>query len=107
MRMLVCCLFVLVALSSGCINQNQVTDGDLVFLGTVEKLDAFPLPQSRLNWVVQCRVDKIVAGDFLGKTFSFRVHSPARSGLEVGKQYKIIAKRIPEGFAVDQYQWMK
>jgi hypothetical protein len=107
MRRMVCCLFVLAALSAGCATQSKVTDDHLVFLGTVEKLDTSPLPQSTLNWVVQCRVDKIVTGQFSGKTFSFRIHSPARSGLEVGKQYKIVAKRTAEGFAVDQYQWMK
>ena len=75
--------------------------------GTVEELYSSPLAQSRFNYVVQCRVDKILSGDFSGKTFSFRIHSPSQSGLEVGKQYKIEAKRTPEGFAVDQYQWMK
>ena len=88
-------------------SKPKQSSGDLVFMGTVEKLAPSPLPQSTRKWVVQCRVDKIMLGEFSGKTFSFRIHSPAKSGLEIGKQYKIVARRTPEGFAVDQYQWMK
>ncbi len=85
----------------------QAAQSDLVFLGTVEKVEASPLPQSTLNWIIYCRVDKILSGDLPNKTFSFRVHSPVKSGLEVGKQYKIKATRTIDGYTVDQYQWKK
>lgn len=98
-------LFVIPALLTGCSNQSKMTVDDLVFLGTVEKLDASPMPQSKSDWVVQCRVDTILAGEFSGKAFSFRIHSPSKSGLEVGKQYKIEAKRTVDGYTVDHYQW--
>jgi hypothetical protein len=79
----------------------------LVFLGTVEKLEASPLTYSTENWIIHCRVDQVLSGDFSRKMFSFRVHSPSKSGLEVGKQYKIEAKRTAEGYTIDQYQWRK
>ena len=107
MRRMVYFLFVIAALLAGCTTQSKMTDDDLVFLGTVEKLDASPLQQSELDWVVKCRVDKILAGEFSGKAFSFRIHSPSKSGLEVGKQYKIEAKQTDDGYTVDQYQWME
>ncbi len=91
----------------GCSSTTKDAKADLVFLGTVEKVEASPLPQSTLNWIVHCRVDQILSGNFSGRTFSFRVHSPVKSGLEVGKQYKIVAKRTIGGYTVDQFQWTK
>ncbi len=84
---------------------SQAVQSDLILLGTVEKVEASPLPQSTLNWIIYCRVDKVLSGNFPNKTFSFRVHSPVKSSLEVGKQYKIKATRTTDGYAVDQYQW--
>ena len=101
------CLIVMLGIFSGCTTAPKESSDDLVFIGTVERLETSPLPRSTLNWVVRCQVDEIELGDFSGETFSFRIHSPVRSGLEIGKQYKIVARRTPEGFAVDQYQWMK
>jgi hypothetical protein len=86
---------------------SHAAEADLVFLGTIEKVEASPLPQSSLNWIVHCRVDKVLSGNFANKTFSFRVHSPTKSGLEEGKQYKIKARRTTDGYTVDQYQWGK
>jgi hypothetical protein len=40
-------------------------------------------------------------------TFSIRIHSPAESGLEIGKQYSVQAKWNGAGYDVDQLQWMK
>jgi len=83
-------------------------EGHITLLVTVEKVEASPVPESTQNWIVQGRVDRVLSGGFSGKTFSFRVHSPAESGLEVGKQYRVEAKRTKDGYAVvDQYQWMK
>jgi len=102
-KIIIFCL--LAGLVGGCVTQPNVK-GDLVFLGTVAEMTSSPLPQSRLGWVVQCEVDRVVSGTFPGKTFSFRIHSPSKSGLEVGKQYTITATRTPDGFHVDQHQWM-
>jgi hypothetical protein len=77
----------------------------LIFLGTVESIEASPIPQSLAEWVVTFRVDRIERGDFAEKTFSIRIHSPAKSGLEAGKQYVVEARRTPTGYEVDQHQW--
>ncbi len=100
-------LVLLACLIIGNTTINQAAQPDLVLLGTVEKVEASPLPQSSLNWIIYCRVDKILSGDLPTKTFSFRVHSPVKSGLEVGKQYRIRAIRTTDGYDVDQYQWKK
>jgi hypothetical protein len=79
---------------------------ELVFLGTVQSIESSTLPQSLANWVVTFRIDKIESGEFAGKTFSFRIHSPSKSGLENGKQYVVEAIRTDAGYEVDQYQWI-
>ena len=79
---------------------------ELVFLGTVQSIESSTIPQSRANWVVTFRVDRVESGNFDGKTFSFRIHSPSKSGLETGKQYVVEANRTDAGYEVDQYQWM-
>jgi len=73
----------------------------------VLSVEPSPLDKSNLNWIVHCRVDQILSGDFSEKTLFFRVHSPAKSGIEIGEQYKIKAKRTSNGYTVDQYQFMK
>ena len=98
-------LISLAAAHSGCETEDH--HGDLVFLGTVQKIEISPLENILDNHIVICRVDKVLSGDFSGEVFSFRVHSPSQSGLEVGKQYTIVATRTAEGFDVDQFQWMK
>ncbi len=85
MRRIACGLVVMFALSAGAIAGPRAAGDELVFMGTVEKLESAPLEQSNLDWVVRCRVDRIVSGEFSGKAFSFRVHSSSKSGLEVGK----------------------
>jgi len=79
---------------------------DLVFVGTVQSIESSTLLQSRANWVVTFRVDKIESGNYGGKTFSFRIHSASKSGLETGKQYIVEANRTDAGYEVDQYQWV-
>ena len=100
-------LLVLQSLILSCATPGQVAQADLAFLGTVEKLEVSPLPHSTANWIVHCRVDQVLIGDLPSKTFFFTVHSPVKSGLEVGKQYKIEAKRTTDGYNDDQYQWRK
>lgn len=78
---------------------------NMIFLGTIEKIEPSPIQESTLNWVIKCKVDLIIFGKFVDDTFFFRVHSPAKSGLEIGKQYKIEARETEDGFMVDPYQW--
>jgi hypothetical protein len=100
-------LLVLLYLILGCTSTTRDAKADLVFLGTVEKVEVSSLPRSEQNWIVHCRVNQVLSGNYLGKTFSFRVHSPVKSGLKVGRQYKIVAKRTVDGYTVDQFQWTK
>ena len=48
-------------------------------------------PPSRRNWGVTVQVERVKAGKYTDPTFTFRVHSPARAGLEVGVRYTIEA----------------
>jgi hypothetical protein len=96
----------LVLILCSCSSSPSATaEGPLVFEGTVASIEISPLPQSRQNFIVTMRVDRVVRGQFGGKTFQFRVHSPSLSGLEVGKKYTVEAKRTKDGYAVDQHQW--
>jgi len=94
------------ALLAGCRTIPGDKEQDLIFLGTIEKIEISPLEQSTQNWVVHCRVERVLSGTFPGKTFAFRIHSPAMSGLEKGKTYKVETKLTPDGYTVDQNQWM-
>jgi len=78
---------------------------DLTFLGTVISIEVADTGDRFKNWLVTTGVDKVVSGGFFGSQFSFAVHSPSRSRLEVGKQYRIRAARTQEGYLVDQDQW--
>ncbi len=104
---------ILLIMMAGCASVEESDAGaakpkpDLVFLGTVQSIESSTSPQSLANWVVTFRVDRIQSGEFGGKTFSFRIHSPSKSGLETGKQYLVEATRTNTGYTVDQYQWMK
>src|SRR4030095_11228894 len=70
---------------------NGIPAQDLVFIGTVTKIYPAPSRHSRRNWTVVTRVDRVVSGEFSGKTFSFMVHSPAQLGLRVGRAYTLKA----------------
>ena len=100
MNKIILCIFLL----AGCATWAE-ENNDIIFLGTVEKIYISALEHSNLNWVVQCRVDKVISGKFEGKSFSFRIHSPSQSSLKVGEQYKIEAKWIGDGYTVDELQW--
>lgn len=102
-----CLLFVLLALLYGCAGPSRTNDGDLVFLGTVEKLQPSAISESPVNWVIEFRVDQVLSGTFNNKTFSFRIHRPSLSGLEVGKQYRVEAKWNGNAYSVDPDQWLK
>jgi hypothetical protein len=98
-----------VILTNVFISQTKATttdNGKLVFKGTVSSIDISTLPMSMANYVVTMQVNCIVKGEFKGKTFQFRIQSPSMSGLIVGKQYLVEAKRSKNGYTVDQYQWI-
>ena len=80
---------------------------DLTFRAVIESLDIAPLADRRvqLDWVVRTRVLEVIAGEFHGQRFDFRVHSPSRSGLEVGATHTIHATWTGDGYLVDENQW--
>lgn len=88
-------------------SQSQDIKEDFIFLGTVKNLKSSSLPPPSLaNWIVEFQIDKVLFGEFSSKTFSFRVHSPANSGLKVGKQYKVKAVKMEGGYSVDEFQFI-
>ena len=82
-------------------------EGDLVFRGKVESIEIAPLKHSQNNFIVTTRILKILKGTFDGSHFSFRIHSPSKSRIEVGQELEVHAERIPEGFRVDPIQFLK
>jgi hypothetical protein len=79
---------------------------DLVLVGTVAKIVLRSEPELT-PWAVTVRVERIVAGALSEATFSFLVHSPAKSGLEIGKSYTIKATWTDKGYVVDETQWRR
>jgi hypothetical protein len=84
-----------------------VQEGDLEFIGTVKKIYPLTSIRSRKNWAVVTHVDRVVSGDFSGMTFSFAIHSPTLSRLQVGRTYTIKATGTDKGYVVDELQWVK
>jgi acetyl esterase/lipase len=82
-------------------------NGDLIFVGTVKKIELSPQENALANWVVIFQVEKVKSGNFKGTSFSFGIHSPSQSGLEVAKSYTVKAEKIDSGYKVDPYQWMQ
>ena len=82
-------------------------EGDLEFIGTITKIYTLTSIRSRKNWAVVTHVDRVVSGDFFGTTFSFAIHSPTLSGLQVGRTHTIKATWTDKGYVVDELQWMK
>jgi hypothetical protein len=80
---------------------------DLVFVGTVTSIAPADTRSHETRLVVNTRVERVLSGSFSGSHFSFAVHSPAKSGLEVGKQCSIRARRTPDGYRVDKTQWFR
>lgn len=82
------------------------THANLVIEGKVIDIQPSTLPKSRKNWVVALQVDRVVSGEFDGKLFSFRIHSPSRSGLAIGQDISLEAKWMDSGYFVDEMQWL-
>jgi predicted secreted protein len=86
---------------------SSATADTLVFEGTVVSIEVSPLPKSTQNYLVTMQVDRVVRGQFKGKTFQFRVHSPSKSGLSVKGKYTVEAKVADGKFTVDPNQWTR
>jgi len=83
------------------------TRDDLIFRGTVTTLQPAPEAGSNASWIVTLRVQQVRAGKFSGEEFSFRVHSPAQSGLRPGEIYTVRASATRDGsYRVDPRQWL-
>ncbi len=82
--------------------------GDLTFRAVVERVECSPVRGAGrfLDWVVHTRVLGVIAGDFTGEHFAFRIHSPSRSGLEAGVTCTIHAVWTNNSYSVDEDQWM-
>jgi hypothetical protein len=77
---------------------------DLVFIGTITKIYPFSAPEAvPRRWAVRAHVNRVVSGTFSGDTFTFTVHSPAQSGLRVGRAYTIKATWTIEGYIVNEF----
>jgi len=74
---------------------------DLVMRVRVERIFINRLPRSRLNHVVKTKVLEVLRGAFSGKTFDFRLHSPARAGIKAGSVVFIGARKVGSGYIVD------
>jgi hypothetical protein len=83
----------------------NLPNGSLRLRGRVSAIQAATLPGTTRNWVVELAVDHVDAGEFGGKVFAFRIHSPSRAGLSVGQSIAVEATRVDGGFIVDELQW--
>jgi predicted secreted protein len=84
-----------------------LTDGTLLFEGTVKSINTSPLPDSDQSFVITMKVNRVIKGRFRGTTFQFRVHSPARSGLKLNERYIVEAKQSNGKYVVDPNQWTR
>ncbi|MDD4953519.1 MAG: hypothetical protein PHG40_01280 [Candidatus Omnitrophica bacterium] len=75
----------------------------LTFLGKVTRIENSPLENSNLDWIITVNVNKVLSGSFSGRIFQFRVHSPSKSGLEIGWLYRIEAVQTQDGYVVNRY----
>jgi hypothetical protein len=81
---------------------------DVVFVGTVKTIAlAKGSRHPHKPWAVVVSVDRIISGDLPGSTFTFVIHSPAKSGLKVGASRRIEATWTEEGYVVDELQWRR
>jgi len=85
----------------------ELVSADLVFTGKVVSIEIAPLKGSRHNFVVKTRVLKVLKGSFEGTHFSFRIHSPSKWQIEVGKVLEVKAQRTRDGYLVDPIQFLR
>jgi len=75
---------------------------ELVLVGTITSIFTVDAPPpSRRNWGVTVRVEKVKLGNYSEPTFTFTIHSPARSGVKVGLRCTIVATKTgPQEYLV-------
>ena len=76
-------------------------------MGTVTAISPTGNWPSRRNWAVTIRVEKVKVGKFSHPEFTFAVHSPSRSGLEVGGHCTIEATWTGKGYLVNDTRRMR
>jgi hypothetical protein len=87
-------------------NAGAAQPGDvLVFEGTVTSIKV--IHHELTPWLVTLTVEKVLSGELSGPTFSFAVHSPAMSGLAMGRSYTVRAEWKDGGYFVDPLQWRR
>ena len=94
----------------GCTSQHDASGNAstiLVFRGTVTAIDNSPVARSTHNWLVTMHIDQIEQGQFRGRDFNFRVHSPTKSGLTSNGTYRVESRLTQDGYVVDEFQWNK
>lgn len=76
---------------------------DAIWIAIVDDIIPSPEPQmGTKNWVVSLRVERVESGTPPSGSVDFRIHSPARAGLEKGKRYRIHALAQQGGYVVDE-----
>ncbi|HKO94180.1 MAG TPA: hypothetical protein VJU61_23665 [Polyangiaceae bacterium] len=70
---------------------------EIVLTGTVTSIfQVIAPPGSDRHWGATLRVEKVKAGVYSEPTFTFTLHSPARSGVDVGGRCTIVATKAGE-----------
>jgi hypothetical protein len=94
------------ACSAGCAATTaRPLDNHLVLVGTVRSIDSSA--DTLRPWIVTVSVEKVLMGEYSGRTLQFPVHSPAMSGLETGRTYTVKATQKGTAYIVDESQWRK
>ena len=88
-------LIIPVALILSCAEAHgQSAIPQIVVIGKITQLRADPLKNSKEDWVVKATIEMVEAGDFAEQTLVFRIHSPSKLKIEIGKRYRIRAKKF-------------
>ena len=69
-------------------------------VGSISQIDA--PPPSLKNWEVSFHVEKVKKGKYSDPTITFRIHSPARAGLQLGGRYTIEAAWTGQEYEVSE-----
>ena len=108
-RMSVAIVLAMASVAVGSFDEHAVVAAparkDLVLTGRISSITQGP--DLLKPWIVTVDVEKVVSGEFSGDQFRFAIHSPARSGLEVGHSYTIKSVWKGQGYEVDEQQWRR
>ena len=75
----------------------------VVLTGTVGSISQIDAPPPSLNsWEVYFHVEKVKKGKYSDPTITFRIHSPARAGLQLGGRYTIEAAWTGQEYEVSE-----